>query len=402
MLGTDRYAAFISIQALLSWTGLLSFGLIPTLPKFIAEARASGDKEKMRNFVIWPLLLLLAIAVALAAALILLGLVVPARQMLSASEHIDPERLRNAYFVAVILQSLLLLTAAEAAIRSGYQEVHRTGLISAAANVISIGLLLLYGPHAWLIGFMLILYAPLPLLLLADIGALFHGQRYLFGRPTQLAETIRSLASHSGNALAVQIAFFLFAYLPPLAVAHLRDPIATAAFGTLMQLSIMGANAFNLVFQPLLSAIADARGHNHWVWIRQNYLRGLALVGAVGAVGIVLLATVGPWIIDLWLKKDIGITRALCATFGVYFLLMTNALYHFYVLSGIGVLQGLGRVYILQGFLAIGLGCLLCIAFGATGMAAGLALGLLALTSWYGPIRMRNILAANISAEKGD
>ena len=70
-------------------------------------------------------------------------------------------------------------------------------------------------------------------------------------------------------------------------------------------------------------------------------------------------------------------------------------------LSGIGVLQGLGRVYILQGFLAIGLGCLLCIAFGATGMGAGLAIGLLAWTSWYGPMRMRKILAANIASEQG-
>lgn len=356
----------------------------------------------MRNFVIWPLLLLLVIATGLAILLILLGLVVPAKQMLSASRLVDPERLRNAYFAASILQSLLLLTAAEAAIRSGYQEVHRTSILSAAANVISIVLLLIYGPQAWLLTFMLILYAPLPLLFLADIAALFYGRRYLFKRPTHFKETTRALAAHSGNALAVQIAFFLFAYLPPLAVAHLRDPQSTAAFGTLMQLSIMGANAFNLVFQPLLSAIADARGHNHWVWIRQNYFRGLALVGAAGVIAIVLLAAAGPWLIEFWLKRDIGITRALCATFGAYFLLMTSALYHFYVLSGIGVLRGLGRVYILQGVLAIGLGCLLCINFGATGMSVGLTLGLLALTSWYGPMRMRQVLAANIAPEQQD
>jgi O-antigen/teichoic acid export membrane protein len=387
-LGTDKFAIFIAVRALLSWTGLLSFGLIPTLPSFIAAARTRGDIVAQRNFVLWPLFLLLAMSFTVAIVLIALDLIVPANQILSISSTLSANAIRTTYIVAVILQCALLFTSAQLAIRSGYQEIHRTSIISTIANVISLLLVLIYGPTTSSVAVvMAILLAPLPVLLLLDMIALFREKSFLLHAPKQFRQTWRALAGHSSNALAVQIAFLLFAYLPPLAVALLSDSRDTAAFGALMQLSILGANSLNLVFQPLLAAIADARSHGHWQWIRRNYMRGLILVSAVGLCAVAFLTLLGPWAMKLWLHKDIGITRALCAAFGCYFLLMTNALYHFYALSGLGQLRGVGRVYVLQGVIAIGLGSALCWRFGSVGMSIGLALGLLVLTSWYGPLK---------------
>jgi O-antigen/teichoic acid export membrane protein len=292
-----------------------------------------------------------------------------------------------------------LFTSAQLAIRSGYQEIHRTSIISTIANAISLLLVLSYGPTTSSVALvMVILLAPLPALLLLDMVALLHEKPFLLRRPTRFRQTWRALAGHSSNALAVQIAFLLFAYLPPLAVALLSDSQSTAAFGTLMQLSVMGANSLNLVFQPLLAAIADAHSHGHWQWIKRNYMRGLILVSAVGIFAVAFLTILGPWAMKLWLHKDIGITRALCAAFGCYFLLMTNALYHFYALSGLGQLRGVGRVYVLQGVIAIGLGCALCWSFGSLGMSVGLAIGLLILTSWYGPLKIHGAITAKANS----
>jgi O-antigen/teichoic acid export membrane protein len=302
---------------------------------------------------------------------------------------------RDAYFTAVGLSCLSLFVAVQPAIRSGYQEIHRTSLLSAAANIIAMVLLFANTGHFVSIAiFMAILYGPIIFLLAADIVVLFHQRPYLLARPVNFGRTFNTLIRHSSSASAIQVAFLLFAYLPPLVVAHLRGPEATAAFGTLMQLSIIGSNAFNLIFQPLLAAMADACGHGDWPWIRRNYYRGLISLGAVGILAIPCMAAFGPHIITLWLRRDIGITNNLCIAFGFYFLLMTSTVYHFYVLSGIGKLRGVGRIYILQGILAIGTGAVLCWKFGATGMSVGLALALLALTSWYGPIKVRQALAA--------
>jgi O-antigen/teichoic acid export membrane protein len=394
-LGTDKFAVFIALRALLSWTGLLGFGLNPTMPAFIAAARTNGDVAAQRNFVLWPLFLLLAMSSILAVVLIVLGLALPPSQVLSISSKLPSTTIWATYLAAVILQCSLLFTTAQVAIRSGYQEIHRTSIISSIANVASFVLVLLYGRQTSSIAlFMVILYAPLPAFLLLDMVTLFYEKPFLLKAPTKFGQTFRALRGHSGNALAVQCAFMLFAYLPPLAVALFGDARATASFGTLMQLSVMGANALNLVFQPLLAALADAHSHGHWEWIRRNYRRGLVLVNAVGGAAIVFLTAFGPWAMHLWLHKDIGIDRALCAAFGCYFLLMTNALYHFYALSGLGQLRGLGRIYVLQGVIAVGLGSALCWKFGSLGMSAGLSLGLLILTSWYGPLKMNRAIAA--------
>lgn len=372
---------------------MLSFGLIPTLPSFIAAARTRDDTIAQRNFVLWPTLILLAISLALAAILIALGWFLPSAWLLPLSANISKTTIRTTYIVAVVLQCSLLFTSAQLAIRSGYQEIHRTSIISSIANAISFVLILTYGWSTSSIAlFMAILYAPLPALLLLDMAALFRERPFLLRPPGQFRQTCRALAGHSSNALAVQIAFMLFAYLPPLAVALLSDARATASFGALMQLSVMGANALNLVFQPLLAAIADAHSHGHWEWIRRNYMRGLAFVSAVGILAVIFLTVLGPWAMDIWLHKDIGISRALCAAFGCYFLLMTNALYHFYTLSGLGQLRGVGRVYVLQGVIAIALGSVLCWKFGSVGMSAGLAIGLLLLIAWYGPLKMHRAI----------
>jgi len=390
-LGVDKYAVFIALQALLSWTSLLSLGLIPSLPKFIAGARAANDLQDQRNLVVWPLLWLSGVAVVLAAALALLGLAVPPYRLVSTAPDLPHSIVRTAYLTAVFISCVQQLTSVEAALRSGYQEFHYTSLISLCANLIVTGLLLLAFRHFGSISaFMLILYLPQAVLLLVDIGVLFAQRPYLLGRPTALRATFNTLSSQSANALFVQISVFLTVYLPPLIVAHLTNPTATAAFGTLIQMMMMGVASMNLIYQPLLAAISDAHSLKDWPWIERNYHRGLKLVVSVGLLAIVVLTAIGPWLLLTWLGRDIGITHELCFATGCLFALMSFSIYHFYVLSGAGLLRGAGWAYVGQGAIALALATLLCTHFGALGMMAGLAIGLLAVSSWYGPLRMTN------------
>jgi hypothetical protein len=61
---------------------------------------------------------------------------------------------------------------------------------------------------------------------------------------------------------------------------------------------------------------------------------------------------------------------------------MVNVL-HFNILAATGNLELVGKSYLIEGTLSVGLGFFLTRHFGAAGMAAGLALGTACVNFWF-------------------
>lgn len=391
--GTDRYASFLALQSLLSWTGLCGLGLSLSLPKFVAAASVVRDRDEERNLVVTSLILLGTASLILLAFLVLLALMISPSVMVAAKSNVSVDELRVAYLIAALISAAQLFTSIEASIRAGYQEFHRASLCALIASIFFVlpGLFYVAGHEVSISAFIAIMYAPLICIFLVDIGLLFLQREYLRRGSVEIWKTARQIAVPSGNALAYQIEYALIVYLPTLIVAHTSSAGETAAFGSVLQLLALGGSSLNLFFQPMMSAVANAHSLGDVHWIERNYKRFFLLVGCVGAAILVSAATIGPFLVRHWLGASIPVSRGMLTAFGFYFFFLSISLLQFYVLSAMGALERTGWVYVLQGTLALALGTMLCPFWGGVGMVLGLAVGV-ALTSWILPLKVWSAL----------
>lgn len=391
-LGTSRYAAFLAIQSFLSWVSVFGFGLTPVLPHMIAKANAAGDLARQRNIVTGAVIMIGTVACLLEGGLLLLGWLVSPKELISAASDIGQAELWNAYLVTTIITCAMLIVIMQPAFRSGYQQLHYVNIWAIIASSIVAILLIVFGNDKLSIAaFSLMTNGPLVPCLFLDLIILFRQRPYLLRGKVDLRYLQSEIRHHSGNALAIQIAFMLFAFVPTFAMSKLTSPSATAQFASVLQPLLLAMNGANLIFQPMVSAFADAYSHADSAWLKRNYVRFLSLIAAAGLFSALVLAFAGPAIFRLWLHRDIGIDQPLCALFGIYFFFLLLSLYYFNILSSVGQLAGMGKIYLLQGILAIGLGSLLASKFGPHGMVIGLSLGM-ASTGLFLPWRVQRCL----------
>jgi O-antigen/teichoic acid export membrane protein len=389
-LGTDNYASYLALQSFLSWTSLCGLGVSMSLPKYIAASSIRQDRSEERDLVLTAITLLGLASTAVLSLLAIMGQLFSPATMVAASSRVSSEEIRIAYYVAAMLSAAQLFVSVESSIRSGYQELYRSSVCAAIASLAFVlpGLVYVGLHRVSIAAFMMIIYLPLVVLLLADLVILFIQRPYLVRGQFRFRTTAARILPSSVNALAFQIEYALIVYLPTWIVAHMTSAEETAAFGSILQIMGLGAASLNLFFQPVVAAIANAHGHNDRLWIERNYKRFLFLVIAAGLAAFLASATIGPFIVRLWLGHAVTVPRTMLAWFGAYFLFLSVSLYQFYILSAMGALRGTGFVYLAQGILALALGSVLCAFYGATGMVGGLAIGV-AITGWILPVKVR-------------
>lgn len=398
-LGTERYAAFLALQAFLGWTGLLGLGLIPTLPRFIAEAHANGNVQTERDLIQAVGVFMAGLFVVLVSALFILAASVPPARLI-AVHGVATAEVTAAYTAAVIVTGLQFSTSIIPAIRSGYQELHYTYVWSSIASV-AVGLSLLHisSGKPTIAVFVLVLYVPLSVLMLVDAVVITFQKPYLAkGRP-DLGKAARILLPHAANALATQVEFFLVSYLPTLIVAHLKGPEATTIFGSTLQLLVLACSGMNLIFQPLLPAIANAHAHRDWIWMRRAYFHAALIIAAICSVGIAVNIACGAFLIQKWLHTSLKIPTALPIIAAIYFTFWMMSLLNFNVLAATGNLLRIGRVYVIEGFLGITLGTVLSYFYGINGMMLGLLVATVSVSGWYMPLQVwRRVLRHSASS----
>jgi O-antigen/teichoic acid export membrane protein len=385
-LGTSRYAAFLSLQALFGWVSLCAVGLVPSLPRFLADAYVRDNRIKQRAIVKSAMLFMCSIGFLLLLVLILLGFAVPPLKMISAPVALSHE-IETAYFVAATLACVQFVASIAPAIRGGFQELHRVNVAAIIANICVI--ILLTGAFRFdaQIGFLfVVLYAPLPVFLIADMILALIARPYLAIGSAKVSDTIWHILPHSLNALAKQVSYFVITSLPVLIVAFMTDPRSTAAYASGIQVLLLAVSGVGIIFQSLVPAFADAQSRHDQNWIRSVYAKSLVAVLAIGGVTFLGLATAGPFLARAWLHPQFAITHEFMASLGAFFFFWVLSDFNFFVLSALGQLVGMGKLFVAESVAGVGLGTLLLLKFGILGMPLGIACAMGLVGSWYLPL----------------
>jgi O-antigen/teichoic acid export membrane protein len=385
-LGTSRYAAFLSLQALFGWVSLCAVGLVPSLPRFLTGAYVRDNQTEQRAIVKSSMLFMGSVALLLLIGLLAIGLAVPPLRMISA-QHVSSNEIEAAYFLAATLSCVQFAASIAPAIRGGFQELHRVNIAAVVANICVILLLIGVFQFRPQIGLLfVVLYGPLALLLIVDMILLLIARPYLAIGPARVADTIRHLLPHSLNALAKQVAYFAITGLPVLIVAFMTDPRSTAAYASGIQVLLLAVSGVGIVFQSFVPALADAQSRHDHHWVRSVYRKGLVTVLVIGGVTVIGLATVGPYLARAWLHPNFSITHEFTASLGVFFFFWLLSDFNFFVLSALGHLIGTGKLFVAESAVGVGLGTLLTLKFGILGMPLGIACAMGLVGSWYLPL----------------
>ncbi len=387
-LGTDRYAAFLALRGSLAWVSLLTLGLIPTLPRFIAAASNRAEPQQARDLVMSSILFMGALGLSLMAVLELFPIFVSPSAVVGHSRFVSAGELSASYQLVAILMPIQLAVSVIPAIRSGYQELHISYLWSSVANLVVIGALLIVRnlhPTIWLLFYAL--YLPLVLFNCCDVALLAYQRPFLLSGRFSFAPAARLVGNSALNGMGMQLSYFFLSYLPIVWLSHFTNAQSTAAFGSVMQLLLAGSTAMTLIYHPLVQAVANAHSLGDFQWLKRNYIRAAVMVVGLSFAAFVTLSTAGPWLITVWLHKDLGVSHLLCALLGLYFFLLMSSMFHFYLLSAMGHLEGVGIVYLLEGAVATGLGLFLTQIWGSEGMAAALVVSVMLCSGWFLPMR---------------
>jgi len=385
-LGTSRYAAFLSLQALFGWVSLCAVGLVPSLPRFLMDAYVRDSPSEQRAIVKSAMLFMGSIGVLLVLGLTVLGLIIAPVKMISA-QHVSSSELKTAYFVAAALAGVQFAASIAPALRGGFQELHRVNVAAIIANICVIFLLIgVFRVTPQIALLFIVLYAPLALLLIADMALLLTARPYLAIGQARVFDTIRHLLPHSLNALAKQASYFAITGLPVIIVAFMTDPRSTAAYASGIQILLLAVSGVGIIFQSLVPAFADAQSRHDQNWVRNVYKRGLVTVLAIGGIAAVGLATVGPFLARVWLHPNFAITHEFTASLGVFFFFWILSDFNFFVLSALGHLVGTGKLFLAESAVGVGLGTLLTLKVGILGMPLGIACAMGLVGSWYLPL----------------
>lgn len=382
-LGTGRYAAFLALQSLVAWSGLLASGLVPSLPRFIAAAVVSGDRVMERNIFETVIIYLVTVSVLFALAMLGLGALVSPAHLVGARGIADGE-IATAFTMVVLTTCAQFIGAIMPSIRSGYQELHYSFVWATLASLTVLsGLLFGRTGQPNIATFVLVIYLPLAICMILDMLLIVRERPYLVQGQPELRKTAALLAPQAKNALAGQLSYFLVSFLPTLIVAHESTAQETAGFGSIMQLLILACSGMNVIFQPLLPALANAYAHHDRDWLLLAYKRVAVLVGAICLTGLVVDILAGSTLIHWWLGPHIAIPSALPILLGVYFCLWIVSVMNFNVLAATGHLHRAGRAYLIEASIAVSLGIVLTHFCGSVGMASSLVIATASVTFWY-------------------
>jgi len=391
ILGTDRYASFLALQSFVGWTGVFGLGLVPTLPKFISDARIKHDAARERDVFISAIAVMFAVSLFVFLGFVLLGFLFDPGMLVSASRTGGGE-LRAAYFIGAAIGTLTLFASLDPAIRAGGQELHYSNICSVVGNILVLGGMFYFARQGGTLSlFFILLNLPIAALLIADMAVIALQRPHLRCGPVRFVQTARALIPHSSNALVIQMAFTMMLYLPTFAMAHLSSTHETSIYGSVALELFFALACMNLILQPLTAAVVNAHSHGDKPWVRRAYNRGLLLILAISAVTILAGAALGPYLLRLWLGPSIRISGFTGGISGAFFAGLCFLQMHFFILSAINGLRGVGKTYLLIGAGGLSLGSTLCIWYGAQGMFLGLVIAIF-LVGWQLPMAVEREL----------
>jgi len=386
-IGTERFGAYTNIVALLGFIGMANLALGPATALRLAR-NVDGDQDADRVTVSSTVAIFLVSA--LAEVLLLVGVlaVLPPETWLDKKfAPIMPEAV-IAFWLVLGLNVLQRVGTVVEFVRLGRQEQSINNLAMGGATLLMIvGLLVgrVLFPSLWLLP--LIITGPIVLAAFANGFFLLRHHRYLVPRRAAVQKPAVLEVLRINLASAVM---YVADYLTLPAFILIFTPVSTvqavSAVGVLMNIHRLALGVMATVTTPAYPALAQAvaAGDSDWANRAFGKIRLFAIV--YGAVFLLGMATVGPWVIEKLYSPDFRPTGMQALAFGLFFAATTIEHGYYWYLVAFAREWLSSLLMLARGVVCVAACWVICRIWPGDPIAFGLSIGLAATTLWAMPV----------------
>ena len=189
------------------------------------------------------------------------------------------------------------------------------------------------------------------------------------------------------------IASVLLYQWPVYFMARARSPLESSTFAVLFQLILFTLSFGVSLALPLWGATADAVARADNAWIKKVVRRARVAALAYGICGSVVFGLSANYVLGLWLHRPIYVDRKLCWLAGFYVLLAMWEYVHWPLALGLGAMRAASGAVFLRA-VAFAASVPLVISHGAVGLMVALCTSVIAITAWYYPVLLAQLLLA--------
>jgi O-antigen/teichoic acid export membrane protein len=318
-LGVERYGMWLTLSSLLTWAGLVDFGLANSLTNVLATADGRQDRKKAQEAVSSAFWMLLALTLIIGLCGWIIFPWIPWHRILNVRSPAALAEVNAAVLVTLILILCRVLLSLPGQIYGAYQEGYLYQLWSILGSVASITALFvaiaLKSSAAVLLG------AFFGCAFLTDIGAALHlfGQHRPWLRPT-LSHfkwySSQILLKSGGQLWIAQVAGIVIFQTDLIIVAQLFGATAVASYGTAMRLFSIVLMFQSAFIAPLWPAYSEALARGDIEWIAKTSKSSIYLSFAWSTTISIIIAIFLPNIITAWIGSQTALSTltllALC------------------------------------------------------------------------------------------
>ena len=386
-LGKERYGLWMLALSTLSFVGLLDAGVSPALKNKMSGSFARKDEEGFHYYASGGFLLASSVLILGACLLPLLALVdwSAIYGVTGQVSRTEAQRLTLACFgISVLTVSLSFVEALFAArmlLGTVYIYNSAASLLGAAAVLTAVHL------HAGLVTLAITASASS---IVARMALLHLAQRRGMIRLSlpfhRIGSILRDVLPSSASFMGIQLANLFIGAVPNLIISRLSGLASVTILAIAQRVATLPLIFVAAVVPVLWPAFTIAWAKGDLAWIRRQYIRLVEITVVLLGLYACALPFAGPLAVRLWLRGSLSVPVSVFGVLGVWLVLQGIGHWVSTLLHSITDLHMQVICYAAQAVIAIGLGGLLCRAYGILGitisMTIALALANLAPLSW--------------------
>ena len=379
-LGPERYGLWVILGSLTSWLMISDLGFSGNaLVNALAEANGKDDQVLGQQLVATAFWCLMGIAAALALIFTLLFPVIPWASFFNSSADVPAWELDWAIILYLAFFLIMFPLRIVGSVYSGYQEGYIGYIWAIIGSILTLFVLLgITRVPGGLLELILAVSGAQVVVVFANAVYLFYQQRpWLFPRLRSVTKkSFRRLRSLGLKYLVSQLAGIALLHSQPIIITQLLGLGEVSVFHITHRILTLPLMVVQMFTFPLLAAYGEAYSRQDWPWIRRTLRRSLLASVATSVCSILPLVLLAKPIIGWWVGVDMVPDYTLVLSLGAYVIVYGIATPISVFLLGLEYVGSQAAISVASALVTIGLGVLLTVEFGLSGIAIAMAAGL--------------------------
>lgn len=384
-LDKERYGLWLTISSIIAYLNVTDLGLGLGLQNRVAEARGREEREKIGALLSTAFLVMVIVGSLVALGGIVVTWVVPIGQWFHISSLQVEAELRGTLTVTVLTFAYLLPIRMIISAQKGFQETYLSGLWGIGGSIMSlVALLFVIVSKGNMVSLALTTFLLAQIMNLANIWHFFrrHPEARILWSKIDLG-LLGPLFSLGWQFFVLQIYTVVIWQTSNLIIATRIGPDNVVPYAVAFRLIWLPLSLLSSIPGALWPAYVEAKARGDWGWIRSTYRRTTVLTVLIAGLSAIVMFIWGQEFVLLWAGPKAQGTIWMMAGLCLYLILghWTNC--NAIMVNAIG--RPIEQLFsgLLDAILNLGLSLYLIDVWELAGIAWGMTLANLFISSWF-------------------